>query len=82
MSVEYEKDERQKLLDAIIAYWHDEFDEDIGVIRSEAIFEFFNGLVGAAAYNNGVLDAQAYIQGRLLDMDADLYEDVVERPPR
>ena len=63
MSVKYDKEEQQQLLDAIVAYWHDEFDEDIGVIRRDAIFQFFNGLIGAAAYNKGVRDAQAYLQG-------------------
>lgn len=80
MSVEYKKDDRERILAAIVAYWRDEFDEDIGVIKSQALLEFFNGLVGSAAYNQGVGDAQAYIQARLLDMDIDLYEEIHDRP--
>lgn len=80
MSVEFEKDERERILSAIVAYWQDECDEEIGLIKSQALLEFFNGLIGSAAYNKGVRDAQAYLQARLLDMDIDLYEEILDRP--
>ncbi len=80
MPVQYEKDEHERIMQAIVAYWHDEFGEDIGVIKSQALFDFFNGLVGSAAYNRGVRDAQAYLQAKLLDLDIDLYEEIRDRP--
>jgi len=72
MPVEYEPDEKKKIDAAITAFWLDEYDEDIGLVKLDRQFRFFNNTIGARAYNQGLADAQALIGTRLLDMDVEL----------
>lgn len=76
----FSDDEKKKLLEAIERFWFDETGEEIGIIASGRIFEFFNGLLGSAGYNQGVADCQAYLQTKLVDMEIDLNEQVKFKP--
>ena len=76
MAVEYAADELARIHRAVEEFWADQTGEEMGLIRRGVVFDFFNELIGAAAYNRGVADAQAYLQGKLLDLEIDLHEDV------
>lgn len=80
MAVEYPAELRQRIDAAIERFWQDETGEEIGIIKRDRIFDFFNGLLGSAAYNQGVADAQTYLQTRLVDMEIELHETIAERP--
>ena len=52
------------------------FEEDIGELQVSRLIDFTLGSVGAIADNQGIADAQAYLQGKLLDLEIDVHEPV------
>lgn len=74
MALTFSAKTRKRLYAKLQSYVKDEFDEEIGDLRADRMFEFMVGLIGAAAYNQAISDAQAYIQGRLIDMEIELEE--------
>ena len=57
-----------------------ELELEIGELQSEKMLEFMINLVGATVYNRAIGDAQAYLQGKLLDLEGDLHETVEHEP--
>lgn len=66
------------MLDSIQRYFDDHFDEPLSPFRAEGLLEFFVAELGPAVYNQGVRDACAFVQEKLLDIEGDVYEP--ERP--
>lgn len=80
MATKYDSDTLKLIHTAIERFWFDETGEEIGIIKRDRIFEFFNTLIGSYAYNRGVADARDYLQGKLLDLEIDLHEEVKFQP--
>lgn len=76
MALEFSKEDKTQIIEAVIAFVDEQFEEEIGPLRAEAILDFFIKMVGNGAYNLGVSDAQAYLQLKLSDMPIDVYEEV------
>ena len=77
--LELPDDVRDRLFKALQAYACEHFDADLGVLRTEHFYEFVVGLIGSAAYNQGVHDAEAWLQGKLLDLEGDLFEEIRDK---
>ena len=52
----------------------DEFDEDLSDFRATALLDFFVAQLGPAVYNQGVRDACAALQEKLIDLEGEVYE--------
>jgi uncharacterized protein (DUF2164 family) len=65
---------RRDLLAAIRGFYRERFDEDIGDLKARFLLEFFLGALGPPVYNQGVKDATAFVQERLLDLEGEVYE--------
>lgn len=76
MPITYPDEIHARINASIEAFWLDETGEQPGILQRDRIFDFFNRLIGARAYNQGLADAQAYLQAKLLDMEADLAKDI------
>ena len=81
MPIEISAESRKKIDESIQRFVLEEFNEEIGVLRTQRLFEFVVRLIGATIYNQAINDAQAWLQGKLLDLEGDLHE-VVELAPR
>ena len=77
MPLELTDDRRKHLIAQITSFMHDEFDTDtdIGELRATLVLDFMMKHAGAAGYNQGVADCQAYLTHKLVDMEIDLHED-------
>ncbi len=83
MAIEFKKDTKDRLVGLIQAYVEENLEIEIGRLQSEFLLEFFAKLIGPAVYNGAIGDAQAYLQGRLIDLENDLYEaEELESEPR
>ncbi len=80
MALKHSPEEQKRILEAIERFWYDQTDEEIGIIKRQEIFDFFNGLIGSSAYNRGIADAQEFMQTKLIDLEIELHEDVHYRP--
>ena len=64
---------KRELQDAVIEYFESERDEQIGLIASEEILDFFIELVGDAIYNKALDDAKRMHQRAMENLESDYY---------
>ena len=76
MTIELSDDVRKMILQAIQRHVGEQLGEEIGVLQSQLLLDFMIKLVGAAAYNQAISDAQAWLQHKVLDLAGDLHEPV------
>jgi uncharacterized protein (DUF2164 family) len=74
MAIELTKETTDELIPSIQKFFGEEFDEEIGNLRSQRILEFILIEIGPSIYNKAIKDAQAYVQDRLLDLDGACFE--------
>ena len=68
-------DERKAALVRLLKErFEDDFDEEISDFRAEGLIDFFVRELGPPVYNQGVRDACAYMQGKLTDVEGEVYE--------
>lgn len=66
------KERKRECLEKIIAFFHDERNEDIGLIAAENVLDFFMEDVAADIYSKGVIDSKQLIRERFEDLDVEL----------
>ena len=81
MAIEFPDDVKNRMLRALGDYALEHFDRELGELQSAMLFEFTVNLVGAAAYNQAIQDAHAYLAGKLTDLEIDLHEKVEYETP-
>ena len=59
------RDERQRLVADLQAWFQDERGERIGELAAELLIDFFQVSAGKAWYNRGVQDSQAVLRDRM-----------------
>jgi uncharacterized protein (DUF2164 family) len=74
MKVRLSPERRAALLEALTAYYAENFDEPISAFRAEALLDFFVRELGPPVYNQGVRDAAAFVQSKLADIEGEVYE--------
>jgi len=62
------KDEKDKIIEKIINYFHTERDEEIGELAASLLLDFIIEDLGPHFYNLGISDSIKYIQERVEDM--------------
>jgi len=65
---------RARLLDSLKAHHASEFDDALSDFRAEALLDFFIRELGPPVYNQGVRDATAFVQAKLIDIEGEIYE--------
>ncbi|TDJ79548.1 MAG: DUF2164 domain-containing protein [Planctomycetota bacterium] len=74
MRISLSGDRRQAILASLVAFFAEEFDEELSVYRAERLLEFFVKALGPPVYNQAVQDARGFVQEKLDDLDAEFYE--------
>ena len=74
MRIRLSDERRAALLVAVRHYFADNFDEPLSDFRATALLDFFVRELGPPVYNQGVRDAASYVQGKLTDIEGDVYE--------
>lgn len=72
--VQLTDERRGRIIGELQGYFADSFDEDLSQFRAEGLLDFVLAQVGPAAYNQGVRDACAHLQEKLIDLEAEVYE--------
>ena len=78
MRIRLAPERRSMLVDAIVRFHREAFDEPLSEFRAEGLLDFFVRELGPPVYNQGVRDAAGYIQDKLTDIEGDVFE----REPR
>lgn len=77
-TVEFTAEEKAIIVAKVKRYFEDELDQDIGSFQAEFLLDFFAQEVGAFFYNRGLLDAQAFLSGKVEEWSEAIYE--LEKP--
>jgi uncharacterized protein (DUF2164 family) len=74
MRIQLSEERRTTLLRSIRQYFEEEFDEPLSEFRASELLDFFVRELGPPVYNQGVHDAQRYMQEKLTDLEGEVYE--------
>ncbi|MDJ0920087.1 MAG: DUF2164 domain-containing protein [Henriciella sp.] len=66
---------RETLIAELQTLYRDELDEEISAFRAEQIFDLMINTLGPGIYNQAVQDVRAHLQGKLDDLDGEVYFD-------
>jgi uncharacterized protein (DUF2164 family) len=56
--IEFSKEQKERMVGKIKAYFRDELQQDIGGFEAEFLIDFFAKELGPSFYNRGIFDAQ------------------------
>jgi uncharacterized protein (DUF2164 family) len=65
-------DIKQKYIKAVMGYFHDERNEDIGFIAAEQILDFFFDTCAEEIYQKAIKDCSKLIKERFADLEVEL----------
>lgn len=68
--IKLDKEKRDDMVKAIIAYFKSERDEEIGQLAAGLVLDFIIEELASEFYNQGVLDSCAYMNERVEDMQS------------
>ncbi len=72
--MEFTKEQRKEAVQSIQLYFDRNMPEPLGELASGMLLDFFLQDIGPLIYNKAVSDAQARMQGRIAELDGELYE--------
>lgn len=67
------REEKNQMMEEIAYFFNEEFELDLGIIRHEAIFDFFQDNLGKYIYNRALDDAKKFYEKSASNMEADYY---------
>lgn len=73
MGMDISDDRRKQLVLDLEGFFLAEFDETISPFRAEQLLDFFLQALGPHVYNQAVQDARAYMQGKLDDLEGEVF---------
>jgi uncharacterized protein (DUF2164 family) len=74
LTIKLRDENEERALAAIKRYVLENFDEELGDLRSALLLDFILKTVGPAVYNQAIADAQAYLVERASDLESTCYE--------
>jgi uncharacterized protein (DUF2164 family) len=74
MAIKLSQDATQRLQASIKRYVEENLDQDIGDLKAGLFLDFCVKEIGPTIYNQAIADAQAYVQGRLDDLEGVCHE--------
>jgi uncharacterized protein (DUF2164 family) len=75
MAIELAKENRAQAIESIKRYTELNFDEPLGNLAAAALLDYFLVEIAPAIYNQAVADVQARLQARVMEIDAEVFED-------
>ncbi|AOJ21092.1 hypothetical protein WJ11_16825 [Burkholderia cenocepacia] len=78
MTIELDKDVRDRAIASLQRYFTENMDEPIGNIQAGALLHFFIQEVAPAIYNLAVADAQERLHARVAELDIECHEEPFE----
>ena len=75
MAIELTREARDEAIASIRKYFEENMEGPIGDLAAGRLLNFFLEEIGPAVYNRGVADAQARLQERVSELDAEVHEE-------
>ena len=74
MAIDLPKEIEKQLIASIKRYFVENMEDEIGDLKAKLLLDYCVQEIGPSIYNQAIADAQAYIQGKVADLDSVLYE--------
>ncbi len=74
MAIKLTKEVEERLLASLQRYCAQNFDEEVGQLKTRLLLDFCLREIGPSVYNQAVLDAQAALHEKIAEIDATCYE--------
>jgi uncharacterized protein (DUF2164 family) len=74
LAIELDKDPRAQAIKRLQSFFDEKRDEELGNLEAGFLLDFFLEQIGPMIYNKAVENAQALMQGKLTDIDGELFE--------
>ena len=74
MTIELEKETRERLAASIKRYFAESLDLEIGDLKASLLLQFILKEIGPSIYNRAVADAQSCMQDMVSEIDGTCYE--------
>jgi len=71
--LEFDTDTRSALQESLKRYMLENFDEDMGDLKSQLLLDFIVEEIGPSIYNKAIQDAQSYFIEKTTDLEATCY---------
>ena len=78
MEIKISPKARKQIQENLKKYFKENFDEEIGELKTGLLLDFLIAEVGPAIYNSAIKDASSYIQTKLLDLEDEFF--IPEKP--
>ncbi|HEY1076520.1 MAG TPA: DUF2164 domain-containing protein [Fontimonas sp.] len=75
MAIKISSDQRKQAVASIERYFRSNMDEPIGSLAADALLDYFMKEIAPLAYNAAVAEVQQRLQTRVMEVDAEVYED-------
>lgn len=72
--IKLSSEQQDQVIRSLRAYYADQFDEELSYFKAKGLLEFFVRELGAPVYNQAIQDARAFIEDKLIDLEAILHE--------
>ncbi|HWT76147.1 MAG TPA: DUF2164 domain-containing protein [Mobilitalea sp.] len=73
LNINLTNEEKKQLLEEIQYYFETERGENLGILATESIFDFFLDTLGKHIYNKALDDTKKWYTNRMEDVEADFY---------
>ena len=74
MAIKIPKETKQKLIESIQRYFEENMDEEIGDLKAALLLDYCVKEIGPTIYNHAIADAEAYMRGKVADVEGSCYE--------
>lgn len=75
VAIEISQEARQRAVASLQRYFRENMEDEIGNLTANVLLGFFIDEVGPLIYNTAVADVQNRLQARVLEVDAEVYEE-------
>ena len=74
MPIQIEAETREQMVASIRRYFEQELEEEIGELQAGFLLDYFLAELAPTVYNQAIAHAQAWMLGRVEDLESSLYE--------
>lgn len=72
-TLDFTPEQKKRMQEEIIYFFQEERDEELGIIGSEIILDFFVDMLGEVIYNKALDDVKLWLTRNIENMESDYY---------
>jgi len=74
MAIKLTKETKDRLTDSIKRFFEEKMEDEVGDLKASLLLDFCLQEIGPSIYNQAIVNAQAYMNEKISDIDGTCYE--------